>query len=477
MARPKGVIQKRNESKYWLPLGITLKDGQTDIYNKETKLIFIDPLLGEFISYFKALQWANASTHPKAVQTRREATNLTLYGGSNPSNSKEIREKAHNTMQKKYGVRHALQNKDLLIKSRETLKTNYNADNPMDLESVKLKIRETCMREYGSENPMQNEKIVNALKLQFMEKYGVDNPAKYALFQEKALKSMIRSGGIRGSKGEDEVREYVQSLGLKADNGYIGGANPKQIDIKISELNIGIEYNGIYWHSEDRIETNYHRDKTLAAKEQGLNLIQIFDFEWNNRREQVKSFLKSALGKNEIKIFGRNTEVREIIDKTIARDFLEKYHILGSTHFIKAFGLYYENDLVSLITIGKHHRNNEEYVLSRFVGKYNVNVLGGLSKLVSRAISEYGELTTWIDLRFSNGDKWIKAGWEQISTLPPDYFYYNSKNNVIISKQSRKKSIVNTPVEMTEREHAKLDGLKRVYDCGKIKLKINKKVT
>ena len=39
----------------------------------------------------------------------------------------------------------------------------------------------------------------------------------------------------------------------------------------------------------------------------------------------------------------------------------------------------------------------------------------------------------------------------------------------VVSKQSRQKRAVGTPVEMTELEHATLDGLVRVWDCGKIR--------
>lgn len=476
MARPKGVIQKRDESKYWLPLGIVLLPGQTQNYNKETPLIFIDTELGEFQSYFKALQIANASTHPLAVQKRRETTNIQRFGGTNPSHSKEIRKKAQNTMLEKYGVEHALLNPNFLKKSKETLKSNYNIDNPMHSEEIKQTLKRNNIVNFGFENVMQVESIKNDLKLQFIEKYGVDNPAKHPPFQEKALKTMIQNNNVLSSKGELEIRDFIREQGLDAKSGYIGGANPKQIDIKISEIGIGIEYNGTFWHCEGNksIYPNYHKDKMLAAKEQGLKLIQIFDFEWNDRKEQVKSFLKSAVGKNQIKVFARNTEVIELTNKIEVKEFLEKYHILGSIPFNKAYGLKWDNELLCLITINKHHRNGQEWVLNRYVGKYDVNVIGGLSKLVSRAVKDFGTLTTWIDLRFSDGEKWVKSGWEVISILPPDYFYYNPKNGKIIPKQSRKKTVVGTPEYVTEREHAKLDGLKRVYDCGKIKLRFKK---
>ena len=105
MARPKNVIQKRDESKYWLPTGVTLKSGQSEVYNKETKLIFIDSSHGEFISTFRSLQGANASNHPKALSLRKSL--------NNPGASKKSREKAKATMLKKYGVEHALKSPEL----------------------------------------------------------------------------------------------------------------------------------------------------------------------------------------------------------------------------------------------------------------------------------------------------------------------------------------------------------------------------
>ena len=39
---------------------------------------------------------------------------------------------------------------------------------------------------------------------------------------------------------------------------------------------------------------------------------------------------------------------------------------------------------------------------------------------------------------------------------------------------ARQKKVVSTPVGMTEAEHAKKDGLLRIYDCGKIRYKFKK---
>jgi hypothetical protein len=474
MARPKGVKQKRNELKYWLPNGVILISEQSEDFNKETILFFSDKKFGVFKSNFKAIQHANASTHPNAIQERREQTNLVKYGGTNPSNSKKVRQKAKNTMIEKYGVEHALQNEKFLTKSKETLKSNYNVDHPMYSFKIKQDLKKSLLDKYGVDNVMKVPEFKKKQEASHFANTGYTNPS----FNPKTIEKILQNQIPRHSKGELEIKKFIENeLHLATKTGFIGGESPKQLDIVVIDKNLAIEFNGAYWHSEanPNIYKNYHYDKWDKCNRKDIKLIQIFDFEWENRKQQIQSFLRSALGCNEIRLDARKLILKEI-DKKEACAFLDAWHILGGKlHFIKAYGLI-DNDhgLVSLITVGRHHRNNKEFVLSRYCGKGNISVRGGLSRLTNLALTEFQELTTWIDLRFANSKGWENSGWVKINQLPPDYFYYNTKTNKIISKQSRKKSLVNTPSSMTEHEHAKNDSLARIYDCGKIKLKTNK---
>ena len=471
MARPKGIQQKRNEQKYTLPAGVTLKQPQPEIYNKETKLTFCDSEFGEFISTFRAIQQANASTHPEAVKKRREATNLNKYGSPNVSGVAEFRKKAQETMNERYGVRHALQNDLLFKKNKDTLLANHGVNHPMESSSIKEKQKNTLMTNYGVTNPMHSEEIKLELKTNNLVKYGVENPAVLPEVKLKCITSLLKNGSVFTSNGELQIKQWLKTIGIEAESSFIGGANPKQIDLKIKEKNIAIEYNGSFWHSEfnKKMYPRYHLEKTQLANLNGLTLLHIFDFEWENRGNQVRSFLRSKLGKNENFVHARKCEIRTV-SKDEASSFLEKWHILGACNFIEAFGLYHGDVLLSVITIGRHHRNNREYVLSRYCTKENYTVSGGVSRLAKHASKKYGKLVTWVDLRWSDGASWVKNGWELEAVLPPDYFYYDSKSNKTVSKQSRQKNLVNTPVNMTEHQHALESGLYRVYDCGKIRL-------
>jgi hypothetical protein len=115
-------------------------------------------------------------------------------------------------------------------------------------------------------------------------------------------------------------------------------------------------------------------------------------------------------------------------------------------------------------------------VLTRFTTKNNYTIQGILSKISKLASKELNsDIISWADYRLSNGNGYEKAGWIKEKLLPPDYFYF--KGLRIVSKQSRQKKIVSTPEGMTEREHAKLDGLIRIYDCGKIRYKYKKEIS
>lgn len=473
MARPKNVIQKRDEKKYWLPDGIKLiADKGNPNYRKETVLIFEDQIHGLFETTFKALQDAGASTHPKAVSERRQKTNLEKYGCVNPSSHPEIKEKRRQTTQDRYGVDNPFHLDSVKLKSKNTLMNNYGVLNPMQSESIQKEFNQNLQEKYGVSNIFHIESAKENYKKTCMQNYGVENPSKSPIVVERIIKANIENASTGNSKMENSLRDYIRSLGFETKKGYVGGTRPGELDIVVKEKNIAFEFNGAYWHCDrdERMPTDYHLNKTIGCKNQGLRLIQIFDFEWKNRKNQVKSYIKSALGKNETIIFARKCEVVEL-NKEETNEFLDKYHILGKVHYKRSYGLKYNGELLSLVTIGLHHRNNTEWVLSRFCGKEGVSVVGGLSRLCKHAKSNHGEITTWVDLRFSDGSNWIKSGWSYIKTLRPDYFYLDTKCNKIVSKQSRQKKHIGTPNDLTERQHARVDGLYRIYDCGKIKLK------
>lgn len=198
---------------------------------------------------------------------------------------------------------------------------------------------------------------------------------------------------------------------------------PKEIDVFISELNLGIEFCGLHYHQEndlheDNADKNKHYKKMLVANKLGIRLITIFGDEWEIREKQIKGFLLSTMGKNDRKIGARECETR-LISKNLCDEFMEANHIQGKdTSFIN-FGLFYGNELVSAITGGTHpHRHTKEdknIYLNRLAFKTNTTIMGGASKLLA-ALAEYARnsgfeyIKSWSDNRWSEGNVYKKLG-------------------------------------------------------------------
>lgn len=69
----------------------------------------------------------------------------------------------------------------------------------------------------------------------------------------------------------------------------------KEIDVYIPEFNLGIEYNGSYWHSvefDSKFKT-YHENKYLSCKENKVDLLFIWDFEcFESWKKSIVEYIK-----------------------------------------------------------------------------------------------------------------------------------------------------------------------------------------
>src|ERR1017187_10222451 len=232
---------------------------------------------------------------------------------------------------------------------------------------------------------------------------------------EKAYEevNLKRMGGT--SLIEQEVFAWVKSIYPDAID-HTKLDNNKQLDIYLPDLKVGIELCGVYWHSEEFLEKKYHYDKMLAAQSQSIRLITIFDNEWMDRQEQVKGFLLSFIKKANTTIYARKCEIKEV-DRKVARKFLDDYHIQGAAYSIVYFGLYYGDELIGVLSGGRHHRSGSktELILDRMCFKTNISVVGGASKLLCH-LKEYAQangyesIKSWSDNRWSEGNVYGKMG-------------------------------------------------------------------
>ena len=152
------------------------------------------------------------------------------------------------------------------------------------------------------------------------------------LFYKTGCPVCTKRSGI--SRKENELKEFIKSLGLKFRENSRKIIPPYEIDIFIPSLNIAVEYNGLYWHSKEVLEKrledykNYHLNKLEKCEEKGIRLIQIFEDEWINNKEEIKEKIKTIIQGKEV--FSN----KEIIDKRWGAGILLKkmgYKLLESS--------------------------------------------------------------------------------------------------------------------------------------------------
>ena len=272
------------------------------------------------------------------------------------------------------------------------------------------------------------------------------------------------------SKAEKEIYDHIVSLGLEAlqsDRKILQG---KEVDIYIPAKKVAIEFNGIYWHTETMGKSRtYHYDKWLAAKNAGIQLIQIWEDDWEMDKEKVLRGIKHKLGmSNQPKVAGRKTKAMQISYHE-AKMFLEDNHIQGS-----AVGSYYlalkENQETVAVLVLKKEGTNDLNIIRYATSK---QVIGGFTKLLSHAEKTYtpNQFITFSDHTISDGGLYENNGFTADKELPPDYMYV--ANGIRQHKFGyRLKRFRNDPAlkwqeGLTEKELAELNGLPRIWDAGK----------
>ena len=284
--------------------------------------------------------------------------------------------------------------------------------------------------------------------------------------------------GNNMSLAEKEIEDYVKSFGVKTETKIRGIlSNNKEIDILMPELNIGIEYNGLKWHSDEFKDKNYHLNKTEECKKLGIRLVHIFEDEWMNKKEIIKSIIRNIIGKTENKIYARKCIIQNVNDNE-KKEFLEKNHIQGNVNSQINLGLYHDGELVSLMCIGKPRINlgrktslEDEYELLRFCNKLNTNIVGGASKLFKYFITNYSPtlITSYCDYRWSIGNMYEALGFTLSHHSQPNYYYIignNRKNRFKYRKSELIKEGFDP--EKSEKEIMEERGIHRIYDCGSL---------
>lgn len=329
-------------------------------------------------------------------------------------------------------------------------------------------------------------KMHGMTKFQYMQEYGfnVVSPNYHKKQSVASINSNMNSPNrfTKHSKAEKEIINILEKNGIKCSTNrkILRG---QEIDIYVPDLKIGIEYNGLYYHTESMgKDRNYHLKKTEECESKGVKLIHIFEDEYQLKKDIVLSKLLHIVGKNtNEKVYARKCAVKEIL-MADADDFLESNHIQGTCGFSVAYGLFYQDRLVAVMSF--LNEGDDNWNLVRFASDISLHCIGAGGKLFKHFLRDKkpAQVKTFADRRWTtdSGDNlYTKLGFHIDHVLSPNYWYYkksDSKTGRLHKFNFRKQKLSKKygfPLTMTEREMTKELGYERIWDCGLIRYVYN----
>jgi hypothetical protein len=448
-----------------------------------------------------------STTHKEKIKK----SNLEKFGVEYPQQNIDIKEKTTKSFLDNYGVKRYSQTTEFKWKIKEISQSRWGVDNYSQTLEYREKVKETSIENWGVEHYSKTEEFKNKLrnnrenltKLRYENLIGegfeiIDyQNSNFEIFHKECSRNFKINRDLLYSRHnlkicictkcldinlghsnmELEIQDFLNSLNLsynKKDRSILEG---KELDIYLPEYKLAIEMNGVYWHSEIYLDKYYHRDKTFKCKEKDIHLLHIWEDDWKYKRDITKSIILNKLNLIDNKIYARKCEIK-LVDSNDSSQFLNRNHIQGSSSSQLKLGLYFNGELVSLMTFGWRFTNSKrEYELIRFCNRINYNVIGAASKLFSHFLKNYDveQIISYSDISLFSGNLYQKLGFKKVSLSKPNYFWVVDG----IRKHRfnfNKKRLIKMGYDKNKSESQILQeiGYYRVYSCGQEKWIFNK---
>lgn len=263
------------------------------------------------------------------------------------------------------------------------------------------------------------------------------------------------------SKPETELFEFVKSLVPDAEQSCRTLIAPQEIDIIVPSRKLAIEFNGLYWHSEQYRDKKYHIGKRKAVEAAGYRLISVREDLWRDRNEQVKSIIRNVLGLNAETVYARKCEIAEVSSE-VAKHFMLENHVQGFRGATYHYALEHAGTAVAVMSV-THWKGKNEWEMVRYAT--TGNVVGGLSKLWKHVTRTHCVecAYSYVDRDLFTGSSYGNAGFT-LTSSSVGFRIVNGSNTESREKWNK------APDGLTQTQWYEREGVQRIYDCGQDRL-------
>lgn len=386
------------------------------------------------------------------IKERAKETQFKNHGGVYAFNT----EKQRKTMLERYDEITPAKNPKVKEKARQTQLKNHGGVYAFNTDKQK----ETMMEKYNSHGRLGDPKEMEKQIQTMLERYNVRTPSEHPEFLEKAMSTLMKNHGqIFNNSNISKVNlrfgeKLKEELNLEVE--YEFHLHGRFYDIYLPEHSIAIEINPTITHNSNfafackrnkcsqpceehnPLPKDYHYKKSKLAMDNGIKLIQVYD--WENE-DDIVSMIRGKVSRSVTKHSARKLKIRKITQFE-ANKFLSSYHIQkgakGQTH---CYGLFLKEELLAVATFGKSRfKSKYQYEFIRYAVKEGVIIHGGSSKLVKEFINEVKpvNILSYIDFNHTTAKEIFlnSCGFEEIEPTGPRLLFYNEKKNKVVPMTS-----------------------------------------
>lgn len=393
------------------------------------------------------------------IKNRRKRTLFNHYGecNSSPFSISHLHSKAMETFRNKYtNGDFSVKSKSKEIARERSIKLWYDRGYTIEYFNNYVKILNGCDKHGDILLSTQD----------FNNRGSIDRGYKFCLecYPQNNISNL-----------ELSVKEILDDIGVEYIENCRNVIHPMELDFYIPSKKIAIECNGIYWHSEKFKSKDYHINKTKLCKEMGIRLVHIWEDEFYKKPEIIKSMFKNMFNLTK-KLHARKCIIKELTHN-IYYNFLNENHIQGGISSLYKYGLYYEDDIVAVMGVGKtrvsmgNKFDGSEYELIRYCVKKGLSVAGGASKLLTYISKEHKikRLISYARADYSNGNLYEKLGFTFSHISKPNYTWVVNGKRENRFKYRKDKIVNENNSHLSESQIMHGNGYYRVFDCGNYK--------
>lgn len=408
----------------------------------------------------------------------RKKTCIKVYGVDNPRKSEQVKKRIRQTWTKKYGVNNPQKCEQIRQKAKQTKIQKYDGG---------FSLHSKYSRQYWLQQDFEGCKINPNQDLPDIWSQGCNSKFEVICscgkifspyFYNLTLGNTRSCGhGVSTSQAEQDIYNYIKD-DLNIDCLHRHKIGNTEFDIYIPSKRIGIEHNGLVWHSElFAIDSKKDYQKYQFCQQNDIRYVGIYEDEWLCHQDRIRHYLKAIFGVKS-KYTVRPQKLKVVYEpkgnpRKEIRAFLDQYHYAGGrTTFQHVWKCYHSDTLIAVLGIGSPTRQNikEDYELKRVCLHPNYRCYGLWSFLLKRYVKPLLApciLTSFSDNRRDTGKLYEKLGFAKIHNLRPDYYWIKGQQR--FHKSGFKKTIEERKQQLTEKQLREAQGYSRLWDCGKMK--------